>query len=95
MLYEVITLPVGFVHILSAGKKSNQLNLLLGAVDPDHRGRGLDVMMGIKMLESAKQAGKTTIDTHLELEYNTLVRAEMERMGGQVYKRFRIFQKSI
>jgi len=88
-------LPVGFVHILSAGKKSNQLNLLLGAVDPDHRGRGLDVMMGIKMLESAKQAGKTTIDTHLELEYNTLVRAEMERMGGQVYKRFRIFQKSI
>ena len=56
---------------------------------------GLDVMMGIKMLESAKAACKTTIDTHLELEYNTLVRAEMERMGGKVYKRFRIFQKSI
>ncbi len=88
-------LPVGFIHVFRAGKKSNQLNLLLGAIDPEHRGRGLDVMMGIKMLESAKAAGKTTIDTHLELEYNTLVRAEMERMGGKVYKRFRIFQKSI
>jgi len=88
-------LPVGFIHVFRAGKKSNQLNLLLGAIDPDHRGRGLDVMMGIKMLESAKAACKTTIDTHLELEYNTLVRAEMERMGGKVYKRFRIFQKSI
>lgn len=87
--------PTGFVHIFGSGKKSKQLNLLLGAIDPDYRGRGLDVMMGIKMLESAKEKGKTTIDTHLELEYNTLVRAEMERMGGKVYKQFRIFQKKI
>ena len=88
-------IPFGIFHVFRAGRKSKQLNLLLGAIDPDYRGRGLDVMMGIKMLESAKAAGKTTIDTHLELEYNTLVRAEMERMGGKVYKRFRIFQKPI
>lgn len=87
--------PTGILRIFHSGKKSKQLNLLLGAIDPDYRGRGLDVMMGIKMLESAKVKGKTTIDTHLELEYNTLVRAEMERMGGQVYKRFRIFQKTL
>lgn len=87
--------PFGIFHVFRAGKKSKQLNLLLGAIDPDYRGRGLDVMMGIKMLESAKFAGKTTIDTHLELEYNTLVRAEMERMGGKVYKRFRIYQKPL
>lgn len=88
-------IPLGIFHVFRAGKKSKQLNLLLGAIDPDFRGRGLDVMMGIKLLESAKAAGKTTIDTHLELEYNTLVRAEMERMGGKVYKRFRIFQKPL
>lgn len=87
--------PFGFYHILKAGKKSQQLNLLLGAVDPDYQGRGLDVIMGTKVLESAKAAGKTTIDSHLELEYNTKVRAEMEKMGGKVYKRFRIFQKDI
>lgn len=88
-------IPSGIFHVFRAAKKSSQLNLLLGAIDPEYRGRGLDVMMGIKMLESAKTAGKNTIDTHLELEYNTLVRAEMERMGGKVYKRFRIFQKKI
>jgi GNAT superfamily N-acetyltransferase len=88
-------LPFGFYHILSAGKKSNQLNLLLGAIEPRYQGRGLDVMMGIKMLESAKTAGKTVIDSHLELETNTKVRAEMERMGGVVYKKFRIFEKAI
>jgi len=88
-------IPFGIFHIFSAGRKSKQLNLLLGAIDPEYRGRGLDVIMGIKMLESARTLGKTTIDTHLELEYNTNVRAEMERLGGIVYKKFRIYQKDL
>jgi hypothetical protein len=87
--------PFGIFRIFHAGRKSKQLNLLLGAIDPDFRGRGLDVVMGIKMLESARTFGKTTIDTHLELEYNTNVRAEMERLGGVVYKKFRIYQKDL
>lgn len=88
-------LPYGFIPILTAGKKSKQLNLLLGAVDPRYQGRGLEVMMGIKMIASARAEGKTVIDSHLELEYNTKVRAEMERMGGIVYKRYRLFEKNI
>ena len=87
--------PFGFIPVLTAGKKSEQLNLLLGAVDPRYQGRGLDVMMGIKLMESAKAEGKKVIDTHLELEYNTKVRSEMEKMGGKVYKRFRIYQKDL
>jgi phage gp16-like protein len=47
------------------------------------------------MLESARSIGKTTIDSHLELENNTKIRAEMEKMGGKVYKRFRIFKKDL
>lgn len=88
-------LPFGIFHVLRAGKRSPQLNLLLGAIHPDYQGRGLDVIMGIKMLESARLAGKTTLDSHLELEYNHKVRAEMERVGGKVYKRFRIFEKNL
>jgi hypothetical protein len=88
-------LPFGFRHVLTAGKKSKQLNLLLGAIDPRYQGRGLDVMMGIKMIESAKKEGKTVIDSHLELEYNTKVRSEMERMGGVVYKKYRLYEKNI
>jgi GNAT superfamily N-acetyltransferase len=87
--------PFGIFHILRAGKRSNQLNLLLGAVDPRYQGRGLEVMMGIEMIESAKAEGKKIIDSHLELETNTKVRAEMERMGGVVYKRYRLFEKKL
>jgi hypothetical protein len=88
-------LPFGIFQIFAAARKSKQLNLLLGGIDPAYRGKGLDVLMGVKMLQSAMALGKTTIDSHLELEYNTKVRAEMEKMGGVVYKRFRIFGKDL
>lgn len=87
--------PFGIFHIFASARKSKQLNLLLGGIHPDYRGKGLDVMMGVKMLESASAQGKTVIDSHLELEYNTKVRAEMEKMGGVVYKRFRVFGKDL
>jgi hypothetical protein len=88
-------LPFGIVTILAEGKKSNQLNLMLGAVDPRYQGRGVEIIMGIKMMESARKEGKIVMDSHLELEYNTKVRAEMERMGGVVYKKCRIFEIDI
>jgi GNAT superfamily N-acetyltransferase len=88
-------LPFGIFQILRAAKKTKQLDLLLGAVKDEYRGRGLDVMMGFKTLESAKQAGFEFLDSHHELESNTKIRAEMERMGGKVYKKFRVFQKQL
>lgn len=88
-------LPFGIFQIFASARKSKQLNLLLGGIDPAYRGKGLDVMMGVKMIASAHEQGKTVIDSHLELEGNTKVRAEMEKMGGKVYKRFRIFGKDL
>lgn len=87
--------PFGIFRIFASARKSKQLNLLLGGIDPAYRGKGLDVLMGVRMMKSATALGKTTIDSHLELESNTKVRAEMEKVGGRVYKRFRIFGKEL
>ena len=87
--------PFGIFRIFASARKSKQLNLLLGGIDPAYRGKGLDVMMGVKMIASAHAQGKTVIDSHLELENNTKVRAEMEKMGGKVYKRLRILGKNL
>lgn len=88
-------LPFGLFKILRASKKTKQLDFLLGAIKEPYRGRGLDVLMGMKMLVSAQEARMEVIDTHHEMETNQRVRAEMERMGGEIYKRFRIYQKSL
>jgi hypothetical protein len=87
--------PFGFIHVLRAAKKTKQLDLLLGAVKEPYRGQGLDVLMGVKVLESASKAGMEMMDTHHEMEANVKVRAEMERMGGKIYKKYRAFQKAL
>jgi len=69
--------PFGIFNIFAAARKSKQLNLLLGGIDPAYRGKGLDVMMGVRMMETATELGKTILDSHLELEDNKKVRAEM------------------
>jgi hypothetical protein len=88
-------IPIGIIHILIAGRRPRQLNLLLGAVHPDYQNRGLDTIMGSAMLESARKQKMEYIDSHLEMETNAKVRAEMEYMGGEVYKRYRVFGREI
>jgi len=87
--------PLGLFKILREVKKTKQLDLLLGAVKEKYRGRGIDVLMGVNMLMSASEAGLEVIDTHHEMEENVKVRAEMEKMGGKTYKRFRVYGKSL
>lgn len=88
-------LPIGIIQILLAGRRTKQLNLLLGAIHPDYQNRGIDTIMGSAMLDSARKQGLMYIDSHLEMETNSKVRAEMEYMGGKVYKTFRVYGKSL
>lgn len=88
-------LPFGFINILRSQKKTDRLSLLLGAIREDYRKSGLDTILGISLLEDTKKAGLKVIDSHLEMESNKTVRAEMEKMGGTIYKRYRIYNKQL
>ncbi len=87
--------PFGFIHILRAQKRSQKLDVYMGAVKEEYRSKGVDVLMGYRMLEQARDAGLEFIDSHHELEHNTAVRSEMERAGGRIYKKYRIYQKHL
>jgi len=87
--------PFGIFYILRAQKKTKQLNLLLGGIRPDYRDTGLDAVLGVKLLQEAHAAKLEYIDSHLVLETNTKMRAELERIGGNIYKRYRIFAKPL
>jgi len=88
-------LPFGIFHILRASKRTDRLVLLLGGIRSAFQGKGLDALMGIKMIETATRRKFRIIDSHVELESNVKVRAEMEKMGGKVAKVFRIYEKSL
>lgn len=85
--------PFGIFHILQEKKKTDYLILLLGGIREGYQGKGIDVLLGTRMLESAIRRGYKLINSHLELETNLKVRAEMERTGGKIHKTYRIFQK--
>lgn len=87
--------PFGFIKILRSMKKTNQLDLLLGAIKNDLRNIGLDTMLAIAMLNSINERGLEIIDSHVIMETNTKMRAEVEKLGGKIYKRYRIFQKDL
>jgi len=87
--------PVGWYHILREAKRTRMLTMLLGAIRENHRGKGLDALLAIKILESAHEAHMQLIDSHLILENNDRMRAEYERIGGRVHKRYRIFGKDL
>jgi len=87
--------PFGILHILRAGRRTKQLDSLVGGIRSEFRGKGVDAMLGCATMAAAIGAGFEFVDTHHELEDNHKVRGEMEKLGGQVYKRFRIYRKPL
>lgn len=87
--------PFGLFKILIDSKRSKKLLMMLGGVKKEHRGKGLDVLMGVKILQSGIRHKMTSLDSHLVLEDNNRMRAEYERVGLRVVKKFRIYQKNL
>ena len=87
--------PLGFLKILKASKNASQLDLLIGGIKAKYRGMGIDVLIAIHIINVAKKSGFKSIDSHLELESNWKMRAENEKLGGTIYKKYRIFQKKL
>lgn len=88
-------LPFGFIHILKALKSASQLDMLLGCVLQKHRNAGLDALMTVALFKSARKGNLTVMDSHLTMEENTKMRATYERMNHCVYKKYRIFEKTL
>lgn len=88
-------IPFGLFQMLRSQKKTKQLDLLLGGIKEEYRNAGLDAVLGTEIFKEAQKAGLKYIDSHLELETNLKMRAENEKMGGVVYKRYRIFEKNL
>ena len=87
--------PFGIFKILRDSKRSKKLLMMLGGVKKDYRGKGLEVLMGVKILQSGITHKMDILDSHLVLENNTRMRSEYERIGCQVVKKFRIYQKEL
>jgi len=87
--------PFGFTKVLRARKRATRVDMLLGAIHPEHRGRGIDMYMVMAGFESARKAGFTHVDSHQILESNHPMRSGTEQVGGKIYKRHRLYRKDL
>lgn len=87
--------PFGILTVLRESKRSRKLIMMLGGVTKEYRGKGIDVLMGAKILRDAIDSKMELIDSHLILEDNHRMRGEYERIGCRVVKKFRIYQKEL
>ncbi len=87
--------PFGFIKILKASKRSKKLLMVLGGVKKEFRNQGIDVLMAVKMIDSCIRNKMDSIDVHLVLETNKTMIGECERVGGQVLKKWRIYDKPL
>ncbi|MBU8894775.1 N-acetyltransferase [Corallococcus sp. H22C18031201] len=88
-------LPIGLVKLLLASRKIRRLRLITLGIKEGYRRRGLDAILYLDTLRTAKQLGYTGGEISWTLEDNTLVNRAIESMGGRRSKTYRVFQRSL
>jgi ribosomal protein S18 acetylase RimI-like enzyme len=87
--------PFGVFKFLWYKRKIDEVRVLTLGIVPAYRGRGIDAMLVVRMMEISQPRGMAKGECSWILEDNTMMRHGMERMGGYVYKTYRVFEKPI
>ena len=85
--------PFGLFKFLWHKRHIDSLRILLLGTNPDVRVRGLDAMLYLKLWQDVPADGYKLVECSWILEDNWGMRRGLERMGAQIYKTYRIFEK--
>ncbi|WP_375745092.1 N-acetyltransferase [Corallococcus interemptor] len=88
-------LPIGLVKLVLASRKLKRLRLLTLGIKEGYRRRGLDAILYLDTLRTAKELGYTGGEISWTLEDNHLVNRAIESMGGKRSKTYRVYQRPV
>ena len=87
--------PFGILKFLWQRRKINQARLIIMGVVEKYRGRGVDAYFYLTTARKAAEYGYKRLEGSWILETNTMMNRIIERLGGQRYKTYRIFEKPL
>ncbi len=87
-------LPTGLIKLLLASRKIKRLRLITLGIKEGFRKRGLDAILYLDTLKTARRLGFTGGEISWTLEDNHLVNRAIETMGGRRYKTYRLYQRA-
>ncbi|MDC0707525.1 N-acetyltransferase [Stigmatella sp. ncwal1] len=87
--------PVGLVKMFLALRKIRRLRLITLGIKEGYRRRGIDAILYLDTLRTARRLGYEGGEISWTLEDNHLVNRAIESMGGQRSKTHRIYQRPL
>lgn len=86
--------PTGLIRLLLASRRIKRLRLITLGIKEGFRKRGLDAILYLDTLKTARRLGFTGGEISWTLEDNDLVNRAIESMGGRKYKSYRLYQRA-
>ena len=87
--------PTGIFKLLTGLKKINYVRVLALGVTEDYRKMGIEACFYASMIVRARQKKIKGAEASWILEHNALMNSGIESMNGKLYKKYRLYQKSI
>jgi GNAT superfamily N-acetyltransferase len=85
----------GILKVLWAARRITRLRVLILGALPEWRGRGLDALLYKEIWERGRARGYSWAEAGWVLEDNHPMRNGLERMGFEVYKTYRMYERPI
>lgn len=88
-------LPTGIFKLLFGKKNIKSLRVLMLGVLEEYRKLGIEACLYGRIIKNAKPAGIQRAECSWMLETNYLMNHAIEQINGELYKRYRIYEKAI
>ena len=88
-------LPVGWLRFLLGKGKIDRVRVFALGVKPEYQHTGIAAKFYVEHVETAKVTPQKAGDQGWILETNEPMNRAMEGMGGEIVKRYRLYEKAL
>ena len=89
------SLPLTLVRFLLNRRKINTFRLMIMGVVPEYRALGIDALFYVETARAAFAKGYDWCEMSWILESNDMMNRIIERLGGKIYKTYRVYEKPL
>lgn len=87
--------PIEIMKFLYYKNRIKSLRIMIMGVKKEYRNRGIEVVMYYETMLNGLKAGYEWAELSWILEDNTMMTRAAENLGAQLYKKYRVYEKSI
>jgi hypothetical protein len=87
--------PASIIKAMYYSRKIKDLRLLLLGIKSEYRNRGVDALLFREGFKGVKKGGYKRVEFSWILEDNIPIQRLIEMIGGRLYKKYRIYEKTL